>query len=442
MPGRRASPRPMVFRRLLPLVAAFALTASAVAAQATFTRSHLIRAIDEQFDASAFSNATWGAYAVDVDTDEVLYARVPYASLIPASNMKLVTTAAILDALGPDYRFKTRLYLDGEVEGGLLDGPLVIRGSGDPRFGGRYRGADLARAFHAWVDDLDALGVRNITGPIVVADDAIEEPDAYFVSRFARVLRDRGIGMGSSRAEVHQGLFPPEYRRLTLASVHESPPLRVFVDHTNTESDNLYAERLLRALAVHEFPNRGPIPPHLRSQAADSFLDAIGINVRDFIVADGSGLSRENRLTPHGITVLLRAMWHHEDDATQSAFVRSLPVGGRTGTLERRYASGDARGNVRAKTGYIRRVRTLSGYVTTATGRTVAFSLMCNGYTVRTRRVNRAQDAVVELLADYEGRAEARGQASRRTRPQRRAQTRNTSDRRRTRPQRRSGRVQ
>ena len=433
----------MVFRRLLSLVAAFALTAAAVSAQATFDRAHLIRAIDEQFDASAFSNATWGAYAVDVDTDEVLYARVPYASLIPASNMKLVTTAAILDALGPDYRFKTRLYYDGEIEGGLIDGPLVIRGSADPRFGGRYTGSDLTRAFHGWVDDLVALGVQNIAGPIVVADDAIDEPDTYFVSRFARVLRDRGIGMGSSRAEVHQGLFPPEYRRLTLASVHESPPLRVFVDKTNTDSDNLYAERLLRALATHEFPGRGPIPAHLRSQAADSFLDKIGINVRDFVVADGSGLSRENRLTPHGITVLLRAMWHHEDSETQRAFVRSLPVGGRTGTLERRYASGDARGNVRAKTGYIRRVRTLSGYVTTTTGRTVAFSLMCNGYTVRTRRVNRAQDAVVELLADYEGAPNVRGQAQRRTRPERRGRIqRNASDRRRTRPQRRTGQVQ
>ena len=142
----------------------------------------------------------------------------------------------------------------------------------------------------------------------------------------------------------------------------------------------------------------------LRAAAVGSFLRRIDVDPRMAVVADGSGLSRENRLSPAGIVELLAVMWTHPARATREAFVASLPVGGVTGTLERRYRRGDARGNVRAKTGYIREVRTLSGYVTTAAGRELAFSLMCNGYTVRTSRVNRAQDAVVELLADFEGR--------------------------------------
>ena len=73
-------------------------------------------------------------------------------------------------------------------------------------------------------------------------------------------------------------------------------------------------------------------------------------------------------------------------------------------TLERRYRSGDARGNVRAKTGYISGARTLSGYVEAESGHMIAFSLMCNHYSVRTSRVNRAQDQIVEMLADFQGR--------------------------------------
>ena len=96
-------------------------------------------------------------------------------------------------------------------------------------------------------------------------------------------------------------------------------------------------------------------------------------------------------------------MYEHPDRATRDAFVWSLPLGGETGTLARRYRAGDARGNVRAKTGYISGVRTLSGYVTSERGHTIAFSLLCNDYRTRTSRVNRAQDAVVELLADYVG---------------------------------------
>ena len=411
----------MVLRNIaLRLAAVVVLTAASASAQSTFTRPGLIEQIDAVLDASAFSNATWGAYAVDVDTDEVLYARLPHASMIPASNMKLVTTAAALDALGPGYRFRTRLYMEGDVEYGTLNGQLVVRGSGDPRFGGRYRGDDLPRVFEAWAADLVALGVRNVTGPILVADDAVEEPDTHFARRLKRALRDAGVGLGSDAVISHAGLFQPEYRRMTLASVHDSPPLSDFVELTNTESDNLYAERILKAVGANAFPNRGPVSEALRSRAADAFLQRIGVDLRGIYVADGSGLSRDNRLTPHGVSVLLREMWRHPDAATQRAFVTSLPLGGHTGTLKRRYSAGDARGNVRAKTGYIRRVRTLSGYVTTATDRTVVFSLMCNGYTVQTRRVNRAQDAVVELLADYEGRAAPRGSAMRRTRPQRR----------------------
>ncbi len=365
----------------------------------------------------AFDDALWGAFIVDVETEEVLYARNPSDLFIPASNMKLVTTAAALDDLGPDYRFLTRLYLDGDVEDGTLNGALVVRGGGDPRFGGRNSGRDLALIFQQWADRLKALGVHEVTGPLVVADDVMENPNTYFLSRLRRIFRNAEIDLLSDSLYVYTEGIYPDYSRYRLVATHESPRLSAFVAETNTDSNNLYAERILRTLAVHTFSSPGPVSAVRRRGAADPFMQRIGLLQNTYVVADGSGLSRDNRLTPFGIALLLQEMWHHPNPATREAFVRSLPVGGSTGTLRRRYASGDARGNVRAKTGYINSVRTLSGYVTTASGRIVVFSLLCNGYTVRTSRVNQAQDAVVELLADYEGRQSIRGSAMRRASP-------------------------
>ena len=393
-----------MLRHATALLVALVALATAAAAQTTFSTEALAARIDEVLDDEDFEGARWGAYAVDAESGQVLYARDQGGFYIPASNMKLVVTAAALDELGPDYRFRSRLYLDGEVRDDTLRGALVVRGGGDPRFGGRDTSGDLARAFVAWADSLRASGVRAVAGPILLADDAIDNPSAHVLRTLRRTLQREGVAFTTSEARVYNELPHPDYSRMRRVATLPSPRLSSFVGITNTDSNNLYSERILRTLATELFPGDGPVHPVLRARAPDAFLTRAGINPQSFTVADGSGLSRDNRLTPAGTVALLRWMWDHPDPRTQRAFMASLPVGGQSGTLRRRYASGDARGNVRAKTGYIRRVRTLSGYVDAANGRTVVFALMCNGYSVSTRRVNRAQDAVVELLADYDGR--------------------------------------
>ena len=393
----------MTARPRAALAAALLLWTPALA-QTTATPALLGEQIDRVLEDADFDGADWGVYVEDLDSGDVLYARDAESGYIPASNMKLVTTATALDVLGPDFRFETRLYADGPVAYGTLDGALVVRGSGDPRFGGRPRAGDLDDAFGQWADDLLAARVRRVTGPVVLFDDVVESPDGHFLRRMRSAFEGRGLDLMTDSVLVIADGHYPGFSDLELLSTHRSAPLADYVGWTNTESDNLYAERILRAVAAHVFPSPGPVRPSLRAGSADRLLMSLGVEPTTFVVADGSGLSRDNRMTPVGTVALLRGMWGHPDAATREAFVRSLPVGGRTGTLERRYRSGDARGNVRAKTGYIRQVRTLSGYVTTATGRTLAFSLMCNGYRTRTSRVNRAQDDVVELLADYVGR--------------------------------------
>ena len=388
--------------RRLALFALLPLVVSAATAQASFTRSSLSDRIDETLDADAFEGATWGVFIRDLDTGRVLYDRNADLPMIPASNMKLVSTAAALDALGPDYRYQTTLYLDGPVEYGTLIGSLVVRGSGDPTWAGRSSRRDLADVFRQWADSVYDAGIRNVLDTLVVVDDVIQNPDTYFVRGLRDALVERGIGLPGGLEVVTSGVSPA-YQRMRPVARHTSPPLEAFVGLTNTDSNNMYAERILRTTASALFPSPGPVRPSLRRRAADRLLERLGIDPVTFVVADGSGLSRSNRLTPIGIVRLLEGMRDHPDPATRDAFIRSLPLGGFTGTLDRRYRAGDARGNVRAKTGYIRGVRTLSGYVTTARDHTIAFSILCNDYRTRTRRVNQAQDAVVELLADYMG---------------------------------------
>lgn len=512
MPPFLSSPAvPMLFRsvRLAPALLALLVVALAarVSAQPTSTRAGLGVLIDEVLDASAFDDAYWGVHVVNLDTGEILFDRNGARRFIPASNMKLLSTAAALDALGPDFRYRTRLYAEGEIQNGTLLGALVVRGSGDPTFGGRYTDGDLTRVFRQWADSLQALGVRRVQGPVIGDDDvfdnvhlgqgwqwddlvwyygaeisglqfdegtvhvesrgttpgepaavtvepdygyvrlinrttttsgggiregydralsdnvftltsrvpagqtetedvAVVNPTTYFVNVMVGVFRDHGIAVTGDEVDVDEWGQRPRYDLMRRVASHDSPPLSEIVKQTNEDSNNLYAEHLLRTLGAYvyrgtELPTGSAFAGY---EAMHPFLTRIGIDPESFRVADGSGLSALNRLTPQGLTTLLRGMYQHPDRATQRAFYDSLPVGGYTGTLSRRYRSGDARGNVRAKTGYISGARTLSGYVRSEAGDLLAFSLLCNNYTVRTSRVNQAQDQIVELLADYEGR--------------------------------------
>ena len=492
--------------RFLPALLAV-LLAAAAAAQPTRDAAALAAQIDEVLDARGFDDAYWGAYVVDLDAGRVLYDRNATKRFIPASNMKLLTTAAALDALGPDFRYRTRLYASGDVRNGTLEGGLVVRGAGDPTLGGRYNDGDLTRTFRDWADSLQAQGIRRVRGVVVGDDDVFDDvhlgqgwqwddlkwyygaeisglqfnegtvhvrlrgtspgaaarltadpdfgyarfvnrstttagggiregydralsdnvftvttsvpagrtetenlsvvnPTDYFLSTMVGVFRQRGIEVTAELVDVDEWGRRPRYEALRRVAEHVSPPLSEIALQTNADSNNLYAEHLLRTLGAYVYQGADlPTGSAFAGYAAmEPFLQRIGVAPESFRVADGSGLSALNRLTPVGLVAVLREMHEHADRATGRAFYESLAVGGQSGTLERRYRSGDARGNVHAKTGYISGARTLSGYVTSASGHRIAFSLLCNNYTVSTGTVNRAQDEIVEMLADYQGR--------------------------------------
>jgi serine-type D-Ala-D-Ala carboxypeptidase/endopeptidase (penicillin-binding protein 4) len=148
------------------LVAALLFLSSPVHGQSLIHRE-LARSLDAILDAEPFENAFWGALVIDANSGTVLYERFPDKSFVPASNVKLYSTAAALEVLGTTFTYQTQLVANGDVRDGVLSGDLVIRGSGDPSFGARFNDGDRLAVYRAWADSLRAAGIAAVHGNIV-----------------------------------------------------------------------------------------------------------------------------------------------------------------------------------------------------------------------------------------------------------------------------------
>jgi D-alanyl-D-alanine carboxypeptidase/D-alanyl-D-alanine-endopeptidase (penicillin-binding protein 4) len=190
-------------------------------------------------------------------------------------------------------------------------------------------------------------------------------------------------------------------------ATYTSPPLGDIVADINRESLNLYAEQLLRTLAVERAADSTRQGPPVGSaedgvRRVKTTLAQAAIDTARVQQVDGSGLSRMNLVSARALVRLLTYMDDHPQPAVRRAFRASLPVGGQDGTLEYRFPSyAPASANVRAKTGTLSNAIALSGYVTAADGTPLAFSLLCNHYIADGSVVRAAQDAVVNALARY-----------------------------------------
>lgn len=486
-------------RLIFPLFLFLSLIASPARAQDASIES-LRRELGSILLDDATSNGWWGVSVVDLDRGETLFAQASGKSFVPASNTKLYTTASALTLLGPDFRYRTELHASGRIEGGVLHGSLVVRGSGDPSFGPRFSG-DGTRIFRDWADSLRALGITTIAGDVVGDDDLFDDvplgngwswddepfwyaaeisglsyfdntidltvkaatagqparlswepmstsyvdvvnatrtlprggrldedyrrdrgtnrfrigtavpegssdlesltvtnPTLYFVHVLREALVAAGIVVQGHPRDVDDLSFKPDYPTLTRVATHLSPPLAEIVKVVNKPSQNLYAEQLLRTMGARVL---GEGSAEAGWKAALPFLAQAGIDTTRIQLTDGSGLSRTNLVTPDMTVSLLRHMWTQAPVSARDAFVASLPIGGVDGTLAARFRDGRARGNVRAKTGTVSNVSSLSGYVTTAGGSTLAFSIMSNHFTSPAARSRAVQDRVVEALARF-----------------------------------------
>lgn len=132
------------------------------------------RAVGAEVARALRDTGALGVHIVDLDTGETVYAYNPDQPRVIASNSKLFTTAAALDALGPGYFFETRLLMRGSVTGGTLQGDLGVVGSGDPQISGREFGGDAFGAFRPWAAAMREKGIRRVTGDLYLAHGLFE----------------------------------------------------------------------------------------------------------------------------------------------------------------------------------------------------------------------------------------------------------------------------
>ncbi|MFL6193631.1 MAG: D-alanyl-D-alanine carboxypeptidase/D-alanyl-D-alanine-endopeptidase [Thermoanaerobaculia bacterium] len=132
------------------------------------------RVLEAEVARAANESGALGVHILELDTGETVYGYNPDALRVIASNSKLFTTAAILDALGPGYFFETRLLMRGPVEGGILRGDLGVVGSGDPQISGREYAGDSFGAFRPWAAALRERGISRVTGDLYLAHGLFE----------------------------------------------------------------------------------------------------------------------------------------------------------------------------------------------------------------------------------------------------------------------------
>jgi D-alanyl-D-alanine carboxypeptidase/D-alanyl-D-alanine-endopeptidase (penicillin-binding protein 4) len=156
--------------------------------------------------------------------------------------------------------------------------------------------------------------------------------------------------------------------------INYSPPLKDIVSITNQESNNLYAEHIINQVGLHI---TGKKDTENGIKAAMDFWFTTGMDLTGMFLHDGSGLSRHNAITTKQLVDILCYM---KTSKNFDAFYHSLPIAGETGTLKYSFTKAPLKGNLKAKTGSMKRVLSYTGYCTTTSGAEIAFSLIVNNY--------------------------------------------------------------
>lgn len=224
---------------------------------------------------------------------------------------------------------------------------------------------------------------------------AIDDPALYAASALREALENRGIRVTGGVRALHRrpGEEPSEWHGTELAR-HTSLPLAEALRVIAKVSQNLHTEMLLREIARAK-DAAATRQSGLKEIAA--FLKEIGVEDQQYNFADASGLSRLTLVTPAAITALLM---HMEHSPLRDLWIGTLPVGGVDGTLEKRFGKNPAAAAIRAKTGSISHVSSLSGYALRSDGKTYVFSIVANNYNSPAAPVRRVIDQIALALLD------------------------------------------
>ena len=323
-----------------------------------------------------------GLMVYDLTADSLLYSHGAKQTLRPASTMKLLTAVTAIDLLGGDYKLNTSLRYMGTVKDSVLTGDLICVGGLDPMFD--------ANDMRAFVESVKGLGVDTIRGRLVAApsfkeselfgegwcwdDDnpqlsplLVERKDE-FMSVFASRLREAGI-------VVEASITTAPYSKDALMLCLRSHTLKDVLMPMLKESDNLYAESLFFQIAASQTA-RPAKAAHAR-QIIKRELSKAGVTGVPYRIADGSGLSLYNYVTPELMVKLL--CYAYKNTKIFMQLYPAWPIAGQDGTLKKRMTGPYTNGKVKAKTGTLTGISSLAGYLTTANGHVLAFSIINQG---------------------------------------------------------------
>jgi serine-type D-Ala-D-Ala carboxypeptidase/endopeptidase (penicillin-binding protein 4) len=405
--GRRA----YLLRRLGPCLA-FVAVLLAVAAPAHAADATLTTRLAKALAVPRVDPARTAAVAVDLRTGAVVFERNATLSLVPASNQKLPVAYAALALLGPGYRFHTEVVGSGSLVGDVWHGDLWLRGFGDPTL----TPADL----DVMAAEVASWGIRRVDGAVVADESWFDarrtapgwRPSFYLYESppLSALAVDRSWYRG--RTSTSPALAAGSLLRRSLEAVgvmvsgrtrtgvlttaglplarDVSEPLADVVRFMGRESDNYTAEMLVKQLGA-SYAGVGSTAAGTR--VIRTALDEAGVPLAGVRLADGSGLSRLDRLTAAAVVALLEAGL--ADGELRDSFLQSLAVAGVSGTLENRMEKRPARGRVIAKTGTTRTASALSGFVRDR----YVFAVLQNGRPISAYWARLAQDRFATVLA-------------------------------------------
>jgi len=252
------------------------------------------------------------------------------------------------------------------------------------------------------------IAIRGEASPAVPGpfQETIHDPPMYAATVLADTLSAAGIEVSgkvvrNSNAHIERAKAPPQFRAV---GVHETP-IAVALARANKDSINLYAECFCKLLG-HE-TSRTPGSWENGTAAVGAFMRQIGISANEFHLDDGSGLSKQNNISPHALT---RVLEYDFRGKSSDAFVASLSVSGVDGTLEDRFRGTDLRHRVVGKSGFVEGVSCLSGYLHARDGQWYAFSIMMNGIPYKSNTLAKTlQEKIVRALDNHVTQQAARG---------------------------------
>jgi serine-type D-Ala-D-Ala carboxypeptidase/endopeptidase (penicillin-binding protein 4) len=460
------------FLSLTVLIATLAPTP----AKASICPAQLTEKISTITSRPEFRRSRWGILVQTLDNRQTLYAQDADHYFIPASNVKLLTTAAALEMLGDRHTIRTSVYQNDS-------GVVRVVGRGDPSLTNAeleqlakqirdrnitqinqliaddsYFQGDPVNATWEWEDIQSGYGApvnslilnqnligltlfpQNMGQPLRVVWDnpaeargwqienrsrtvavtepeslqvgrelgrlriqgqlrvgsepetvaiAIPQPARNFLQRFKQALSNQGIQVSRSSIATE----PTAILGIEIATLN-SAPLTNLITEANQESNNLYAESLLRTLGASQSQNTNSLETGL--EVMIKALSQMGVDDTSYDLVDGSGLSRHNRLTPKTLVQTLQAMGKSPHFKT---YRNSLAVAGSSGTLQNRFLNSPVAGKLQGKTGFLSGSTALSGYLEPPDYSPLVLSILINQFDRPLGEIQEAIDEIVTLLA-------------------------------------------